>query len=126
MNRISGMIGLLSLLTSTIAFASSPITIVNNTNMKMDLQYYYCNDNSKCSFVQNLHLENKGSLHNSFNLLYPVGMDNIHLTAAKVYDQDNNIIATLKDDCQAASAKNSAIIVDSFGTDKLYCFNANN
>tara|TARA_R110000868_G_scaffold374572_1_gene639071 strand:- start:554 stop:937 length:384 start_codon:yes stop_codon:yes gene_type:complete len=100
---------------------AATVSMVNNTKTKMDLEFSYCNDHNFCSHTANYTLNKKGDASNSYTIMLPNDMHKLQITSAKIYDENNNLTASLAKSCNNAGRETSTIVLDSYGTSKIHC-----
>ncbi len=119
MNKLFVLFSLMAL--SATAFAGSPVTLINNNNAQLSVSVSFCNNSGLCSLNYHQQLSSRGSNNNDTRLVFPQGMNKVVISAAELYDANNNQIASLNEGCAATLGHHNVLVFDTYGTNKIYC-----
>jgi hypothetical protein len=105
---------------SACTYAGGAFTIINNTDTQLNVDFGFCK-HKLCTHTYNQQLQAKGSDNNFVSMMFPAGMNNIVISSANAYDSNNNVVASLASNCKASLNHDSILVLDSYGTNKIYC-----
>lgn len=105
---------------TSLAIASSPITVINNTHGTVDFRYTHCNNAKLCTLVNEHRLNSKNISSHSVSLIAPLGMEHLAINSAKMYDDAHHNSAKLVGGCIVPD-NIDVVVLNTYGTGTIYC-----
>lgn len=102
--------------------AATPVTIINNNPEQLSMSVSFCNK-QMCTLGYEQQLSGKGTSSNAIKLMFPAGTNHLMVSSATLYDVNNNKVATLDNKCHGSVDHHNVIVMDTYGTNRIYCVN---